>query len=226
MTNRGLSARDRFLLIFLVVILIGVCYYLFFYKPLQADLQHIATQSSETDLLIQTSMAKVSSMDGMQKELDEIFSRPESEITEIAPFDNAKVVMSQLNGILSASDNYSLNFKDPDIQADGTVRRVVTMSFDCSDYASAKAIIHALSSSHWRCLINGIAVNSMAKDLDSPKVPAVPAETEEATGAENGETTGAENGETAETELEPGVMNGPITIQATITFFESTNISR
>lgn len=211
MTNRGLSARDRFLLIFLVVILIGVCYYLFFYKPLQADLQHIATQSSETDLLIQTSMAKVSSMDGMQKELDEIFSRPESEITEIAPFDNAKVVMSQLNGILSASEEYKLSFQDPVIEDNGTVRRNVSMEFLCKDYNSAKAITKSLSASHWRCLINSLSIATS----DDGRVFL--------RGQEEDPDAAAE--EADEDVVYDGIMSMPVTVKATIVFFESTNIT-
>lgn len=218
-----MTARDRILLIFLAVLLIGVCYYMFFLKPLQADLQSIATQSAETDQAISVSTAKLNSMKSMQDELDEIFSRPEEEITEIAPYDNAKVVMSQLNGILSASENYSLNFKDPDVQKDGTVRRVVTMSFDCKDYASAKVIIKALSSSHWRCLINNIAVNGVKVKVENVPVAEEPVEGAEA--AEGAESVEATEATPVVTEPEIDAMKGAVTIQATITFFESTKIA-
>ena len=113
MRNRALSTREILLLLFLVVLLVGVGYYLFFYQPLQAELADLANQSSELDGEIQVAAAKAASMDSMQAELDEILSRPADQITEIAPYDNAKVVMSQLNGILSASEEYKLSFQDP-----------------------------------------------------------------------------------------------------------------
>ena len=96
----------------------------------------------------------------MQAELDEIFARPKDEITEIAPFDNKEVVLSQLNGILQRSEEYSLNFAEPSIQDDGTVRRNVAMNFRCVDYKSAKSIIKSLTDSQWRCLVSNLSVSS------------------------------------------------------------------
>lgn len=189
--SKRLSTRDRFLLIFLLVLLIGVCYYLFYFKPLQTELANIDTQIQELEAEIEVSMTKIGSMNSMQAELDEILSRPESEITEIAPFDNAKVVMTQLNGIVRSSENYSLSFKDPEIQDDGTVRRIVSMTFSCKDYASAKSIIQALSSSRWRCLITSVAIAS----------------------------------ETESRDVTADIMTQPVSVSASIVFFESTKLA-
>ena len=114
----------------------------------------IATQSSEVDSQITTSMAKVAKMDDMQAELDEIFARPEDEITEIAPYDNKEVVLNQLYGILGRTQDYSLSFTDPDVQDDGTVRRNISMNFHCESYADAKEVIRDLTDSQWRCLVS------------------------------------------------------------------------
>ena len=66
MRNRALSTREILLLLFLVVLLVGVGYYLFFYQPLQAELADLANQSSELDGEIQVAAAKAASMDSMQ----------------------------------------------------------------------------------------------------------------------------------------------------------------
>lgn len=163
MKNRSLSARERFMLVFLALLLAGVFYYMLFYRPLQSELASVSAQAATLDAQLQVESAKVASMNNMQRELDEILARPANEITEIAPYDNAKVVMSQLNGILAASEDYSLSFKDPVIGKDGTVRREVAMQFSCTDYASAKSIIEALAASHWRCLINSLSLGSAAE---------------------------------------------------------------
>lgn len=189
MKNRSLSARERIMVLFLVALLVGVCYFLLFYQPLQTELASVAAQSAELDSQIEIATVKIASMDAMQQELDEILARPQAEITEIAPYDNAKVVMSQLNGILSASEDYSLNFKDPVIGEDGTVRREVDMSYTCADYASAKSIIEALAASHWRCLINSLSLGSSADNATA------------------------------------NIMAGSINVKASITFFESTNLT-
>ncbi len=165
MKKNKLSARESLMLVFLVVLLIGVGYYMGFYTPLQNELSSIAIQSSDIDTQITTSMAKIGRMDEMQAELDEILSRPADEITEIAPYDNKEVVLNQLYGILGQAQDYSLNFTDPDVQKDGTVRRNISMSFRCANYTSAKAIIKDLTDSQWRCLVSNLAISSASGNM-------------------------------------------------------------
>ena len=158
MKKMKLTAREYILVVVLLLLLIGVGYYMFYYTPLQAEIQSLNNQSADLDSEISVAAASLGRMSKMQKELDEIFTRPESEITEIAPYDNAKVVMSELNGILGQSLNYKLTFADPVIAADGIVRRTVSMNFSCASYNSAKQIINNLCNSHWRCLMRNLAV--------------------------------------------------------------------
>ena len=184
MKKSKLSARESLMLVFLVVLLIGVGYYMGFYTPLQNELASIATQCSNIDTQITTSMAKIGRMDEMQAELDEILSRPADEITEIAPYDNKEVVLNQLYGILGQAQDYSLNFTDPTVEKGGTVRRNISMSFRCADYDSAKAIIRDLTDSQWRCLVSNLSLSGGGD-----------------------------------------IMEGEVQVNATITFFESTNLS-
>lgn len=165
MKNAKLSAREIVMLIFLVVLLVGVGYYMGFYTPLQNEMASIASQSSDIDMQISNSMAKVSRMDDMQAELDEILSRPKNEITEIAPYDNKQVVLTQLYGILGQTAEYSLNFTDPVVQEDGTVRRNINMAFHCTDYAAAKAVIEDLTDSRWRCLVSNLSISADEDNL-------------------------------------------------------------
>lgn len=165
MKKSKLSARESVMLIFLVVLIIGVGYYMGFYTPLQNELASIASQCSNIDTQITTSMAKIGRMDDMQEELDEIFSRPADQITEIAPYDNKEVVLNQLYGILGQAQDYSLNFTDPEVQKDGTVRRNISMTFRCADYDSAKAIIRDLTDSHWRCLVSNLSIASESENM-------------------------------------------------------------
>ena len=132
---KKLSSREVFMLIILVVLVVGSCWYMFFYTPLQNEILDIQAKSAQLDTDIATAAAKAAKMKSMQEEVDAILARPADEITEIAPYDNATVVIAQLNGILAASEEYTLNFRDVEINDDGTVRRVINMSFRCPDYA-------------------------------------------------------------------------------------------
>ena len=173
MKKSKLTPRETAMLLFLAVLLIGVVYYLGFYTPLQNEMASIAVQSLETDSAITTSMAKVRKMDEMQAELDEILARPAEELTEIAPYDNKEVVLTQLYGILARTQDYSLDFTDPQVQDDGTVRRNISMSFSCASYDAAKAVIRDLTDSQWRCLVNNLSISAEENMMtDAVKVTA------------------------------------------------------
>jgi len=154
----GMSGRDIFMVVFLVLLLGGVAYYLGFYKPMVQEMSQVNAAIWDTEDQINVSVGKVARMEVMQAELDEIFSRPQEEITEIAPYDNKEVVLNELNGILQASEGYNLTFAEPNIQDNGAVRRNVTMNFTCADYESAKTIIENLNRNHWRCMVSNLSV--------------------------------------------------------------------
>ena len=183
--KKKLTGRETVMVLFLVVLLIGLGYYMGFYTPLQEELASISSQCNDIDSQITTAMGKVSQMDTMQAELDEIFARPADEITEIAPYDNKEVVLTQLYGILGRAQSYSLDFTDPSVGDDGTVRRNISMNFTCDNYNAAKAIIRDLTDSQWRCLVSNLAIVAGGEDL----------------------------------------MKDPVTVNATITFFEHTGLA-
>lgn len=184
MKKNGLSRRDAVLLVLLLALVISVVYYMAFYTPLQEELVSISRQADEIDNSIMAISAKLAKMDSMQAELDEIFQRPEEEITEIAPYDNKEVVLNQLYSILSQTNDYLLNFTDPKIGSDGTVRRDISMTFSCANYTAAKAVLQDLTASRWRCLVSNVAISCE----------------------------------------EGAIMENPVTVSVTITFFEHTGI--
>ena len=166
MKTGKLSGRDVFLLIVLVVLLVGVGYYMWFLTPLKAELSDVSNQCADLDMQISGSQAKVAAMDQMQAELDELRQLPASELTEIAPFDNAQTVMMELDSILSSSNEYALSFSEPSIDANGFVRRAVNLNFSAESYKEAKTIIENLSDCHWRCLIGNLSMSSDGDVLD------------------------------------------------------------
>ena len=184
MNKKRISPRDVLMITFLIVLIVGLVYYMGYYTPLQAELEDISAQAQAAETQFSTASARLSSMNSMQQELDAIHAMPANKITEIAPYDNKEMVLTLLNTIL-AETQYNLSFSDPSIQPDGTVRRNVGMSFSCESYDDAKEILDTLDRCRWRCLISNLSISS-AGDL----------------------------------------LEGPISVSATITFFESTNLVR
>ena len=159
MKKSRLSTRDIVLLVFLVLLVIGVCYYMFFLTPLNKEIDKINSDAAALDTEIASAQTKLASMDQMQAELDEILAQPKDKITEIAPYDNAKVVMNELNAILAQGLEYNLAFADPTFDDNGLVRRVAQLSFTSSSYENAKTIITDLATNHWRCVISDLSVS-------------------------------------------------------------------
>ena len=170
MKKSTLSSREIFMIVFLVLLLVGVCYYMFFLTPLNDEIAQINADSAALDEEITTAEAKVASMKSMQEELDAILSQPKDKITEIAPYDNAKVVMNQLNGILSQGLEYDLAFSDPQFDENGLVRRSAQLRFTSSSYENAKAIITDLATNHWRCVISDISVAAADSSLSADQI--------------------------------------------------------
>ena len=211
-----ITSKEITAMVVVVFLVAGIIYYLAFYKPMQKDLTDLAAQSVELDNQIAEATAKAANKKKMQQEIDEILSQPKTEITEIAPYDNKEVVFNMLNGILMRTVDYSLNFADPDIQADGFVRRNVSMSFNCASYEEAKAVIQDLTKSNWRCLVS----NCNIVGLDSMQIV-----------DEDGETvtiSAHDDDDEDEENVDRGIdmLHSPVSVTATITFFESEKLAK
>ena len=210
------TTKEISMVVFLVIFLIGITYYLAFYKPIQADLTDLANQSIDLDNQISMAMTKVANMKNMQEEIDEILSQPKSEITEIAPFDNKEVVFNMLNGILMRTSDYSLNFADPQIEADGFVRRNVSMQFNCPSYEEAKAVIQDLTKSNWRCLVSNCSIVA-SESVASKKDDEEKAEKKNDNKDEDKDEKKADDKD---------MLHNSVSVSTTITFFESEKLAK
>lgn len=158
MKKGKISSREIVMVLALVLLLLGLWYYNGFYLPLQNELSTLNAQGIALDDQILAAQTKLQSMNQMQEELDAILAQPKEEITEIAPYDNKDAVFNELNGILYGI-GYNLDFSDTEINSDGTVRRVISMSFRCSNYNKAKEIVSSLARCQWRCLVGNLSVS-------------------------------------------------------------------
>ena len=211
-----ITSKEITTLVLLAFLVAGVVYYLAFYKPMQADLTALAAQSLDLDNQIAEATAKAGNMKKMQEEIDAILSRPKTEITEIAPYDNKEVVFNMLNGILMRTVDYSLNFADPEIEADGFVRRNVSMSFNCASYEEAKAVIQDLTKSNWRCLVSNCNI------VGQESIEIVDEDGETVTISANGGEDEDEENEDVGVDM----LHSPVSVTATITFFESEKLAK
>ena len=159
MKNSKISSREVSMIVILVILLLGAGYYLFFYTPYQADMLALDTEIQTADAEIQTVHEKIEKEAAMKADLEKAKEMTGGHMTQIAPYDNKEIVFNMLYGILARSEDYSLNFDDPEINDDGTVRRKVTLNFSCVNYSLAKSVVRELTDFRWRCLVNSVSIS-------------------------------------------------------------------
>lgn len=155
-----MSPRERTLLIIFAVLLVGGLYYLFFLSPLQTKTDQIASQITDVQDQMDVSQIKLQKQKSMQEELDKIFADAGGNPTKIPDYDNVQAVIRELNQILAASGQYTLNFGNLEDSNNNIVRRPVSLSFSCRDYASVRDILKQLGSSEYRSLITDVSITN------------------------------------------------------------------
>jgi len=153
-----MSTREKTLMVILAILLAGALYYLFFLSPLQSKTEQLTGEISDVQDNIATAQVMLQKKQTMQKELDAIFSQSDGEPTKIPDYDNVQAVIKELNQILSASDEYSINFGSLEDSNNSIVRRPVGLSFSCGTYEAVRSILGQLGSSEYRSLITDVSV--------------------------------------------------------------------
>lgn len=167
MKKAGLTPRETVMIVILAVLLIAVIYYMGFYTPLQAELATLETQITDIDTQITSFQDRLNQMNSMQLELDEIKKIPESQRSEVAPYDNLVEVLAELHDYLYANTNaYTLSLSEPEPEEDGTVRRSISLNIECDSYNSAVELVENLNGSKWRCLINSFSFSTINENVN------------------------------------------------------------
>ncbi len=160
MLQRNFSRREKVLLIILSLLVAAISYYFLVWKPVseRADAAALRQADAENETVIEE--AKLAQMQQMQAEIDEMDALEiESGAASIPPYDNAKRVMQLLNGVLTASLRYEINFNN--VAFNGNLAaRSLHMRFECDSYEKAKDIVRSLYSAPYRCHIGNFSFRS------------------------------------------------------------------
>lgn len=161
----NLSHSAILLVALTVLLLLAGIWYFGFYGPITDSLEQIQMQSRQTEDTLAAAASRVMALEAMEAELE---SAPAGSNARIAPFDNKQAVLQSLNQILQDTLEYSLQFQEPSIQEDGIVRRVVVMQVRCSGISQVQAILSALESGPWLCLIQNVSLSGADSIWDGP----------------------------------------------------------
>lgn len=155
MLSRPFTKFEKILLLILVVLLLGLVYYLFVYAPVQKRIQAADTTLIEDQ--IQTELEKAYIIKSMKEEVDDSQKNLSG---VVATYDNFKSEAALLNTIfVPLAETYNYSFQTPVASGD-TVRRTITISFTASDYQVARKIIQMIHDSKYRCMLNDVSISA------------------------------------------------------------------
>lgn len=144
--NRAFTTREKALLVILAVLIIGIGYFKLLLEPINTSIDNYQnmTASEQDEILVNTALLQKKKQ--METELEELFASGDP--TPIPVYDNSGNLLVELHRILDKSLDYSLNFSGVStMDVEYLVRRPVSLTFQASTYAQARAIIDELHDS-------------------------------------------------------------------------------
>ena len=155
--KKGLSSREKILLVILALMAVFAVYYYVFYIPTQEKISYFKAETVRLEDEIMVSEIKIGKLNMMVKELEAIKSGDMTNIKELPPYDNSSNVMNSLSTILSKASVYNVSFSGV-TEKDGIVRRDITLNFSCTTYETAKAILSDIYNGDYRCLVKDLHI--------------------------------------------------------------------
>lgn len=161
--KRELTAREKILLLILIVLMIAVGYFKLVLAPINDGVQECIENTSAEQEEITEKLVVAAEINKMQQKIDEITASGEAHA--IPYFDNSAELMIELHGILCETSDYSLSFGNL-TEDDYMMLRPVAMSFKTENYDKARDIIDALYASDNIMKISDVNI-SMDKSVAS-----------------------------------------------------------
>lgn len=156
--KKGLTNREKGLLLILVLMVLVAVYNYAFYVPTQAKIAQYKQDALTVDDQILLAEAKAMKLNMMEKELAEIKSGDMTNIKELPPYDNSRNVMNSLSTILVNATQYNISFSGV-TEADGIVRRDITLTFSANSYEAAKSMLSDIYNGDYRCLMKDLHIS-------------------------------------------------------------------
>ncbi len=167
--SREINAKEKVLLVILVLIILGFAYYRFVDQPVRKNLAKAEAEYSSLQSELTEVRVKIRELQRMQDEIDEITSGGKDSF--MPSYNNAKEELALLNDILNESvTQYSVAFTSVTRYKD-QIRRDFKLDFTTPDYDSMKVVIDKLTGVDYRCMIGDCNCNVIkVKDPMNPSL--------------------------------------------------------
>lgn len=154
--KKGISNRDKALLLVVALLAVGAVYYFLVFRPTTDQIESLRAQQEQVQLEVDTLNTKLQLLAKMNNELPGL---RESNMP-VAAYDNLKPVMAALNNIMSPSQQFDISFDTSSAEGGSIIRRQITINFLCSTYRQARDIVTNLHNVPYRCQISMVSYSS------------------------------------------------------------------
>ena len=153
--SRDFTTKEKALLAFLCLILLGFLYYFAVDKPVRTTIATCEAEQADLQTELQAVQLRLAQLQTMAAELENDGSLEST----MPSYNNIRGELAFLNGVMEAADTYSLSFAD--VTRDGDqIRRDVSMQFTAGSYEDAREILTTLRSSEDRCLLQDLRISA------------------------------------------------------------------
>lgn len=156
--KRQLSGREVVLLAILLIIIVAGGYIFLYYTPMKDEAARLEADRISCEEQLVPALARIEEKKRMEQELKILEADPDSR--ELAPYDNQKAVMIELNAILQTTSQYSLSFSTVGTgKSDSLICRRISLNFTADSYDMAKQVLDDLHASMFRCMLDDLSIS-------------------------------------------------------------------
>ena len=160
--SRDFSLKEKILLLFLCLVLVGLAYYQFVDRPVRESLAAAQAEADSLTVELTAVQSKLELMRRMRDEVEDITAGGTA--SEMGSYNNSKEELAYLNDILQAADQYTISFSE--VTRDGDqIRRNFALQVTAESYEAMETILSRLYGSHYRCLIGDIRCSAPERNV-------------------------------------------------------------
>ena len=151
--SRDFTRKEKALLIFLSLLMIGLAYYRFVDMNVRETIEKANAEADNLRVELQTLQARVTLLRNLQAQLDSM--EENGELSYMPSYNSVKEEVAFLNDVLASAERYNIAFANV-TRSGAQIRRSFTLQYTTLTYSEAEEIIKALCDYKNRCLVGDI----------------------------------------------------------------------
>ncbi|MBQ7614284.1 MAG: hypothetical protein IJU77_04510 [Butyrivibrio sp.] len=156
--TKDFSTNEKILIAVLLAVILSAAYYLFVYRTVDENINALVSDRQALESQLQIVTEQVERLEAMSQQLGNDTVR-----SYMPSYNSSKKELDFLNGTLSGTDDYMVNFTTLTRNGD-QINRGFKLQFTAKNFAQAENIFKTLEDSEIRCLIGDYIINPIEDD--------------------------------------------------------------